>query len=50
VTETVNIDYQATVTLKATDCPSGNFVVTGDILSPPYDTATDVLEVIAPSS
>jgi hypothetical protein len=50
VTETVNIDYQATVTLKATDCPSGNFVITGDILSPPYATATSVLQVEAPPS
>ena len=35
VIETVNMDYQASVTLTATDCPAGNFVVTGDILCPP---------------
>jgi hypothetical protein len=50
VVETVNMDYQASVTLKATDCPGGNFVVTGDILSPPYATATDVLQIGTPPS
>jgi hypothetical protein len=50
ITVPVNIDYQATVTLTASNCQAGSDQIRADSLEVPYPTASTSLQVVAPTS
>ena len=48
ITVPVNIDYQATVTVAASNCQAGSDRITVDTLEAPYPSASTSLVVVAP--
>jgi len=49
ITVQANIDYQANVTVAASNCQAGSDRITADALEVPYPTASTDLVVVAPS-